>query len=133
VENLTMRSLSPTGAAMLMATLLTGCGAETAPSAVPGEQTAINAASPSATVAPTVGLSPTSLRFVMYVFRPLQPSGQALNITNTGGGTLAWTATSNRSWLKIGPETGTTPSTVTVSVDRAALPIGINGYRPSTL
>jgi hypothetical protein len=127
-----MRSLSPTGAAMLMATLLTGCGAETAPTAVPGEQAAINAASPGATAAPTIGLSPTSLRFFMYVFRPLQPSDQALKITSTGGGTLVWAATSNRSWLKIGPQTGTAPSTVTVSVDRAALPIGINGYRPSS-
>ena len=118
---------------MLMAALLAGCGAETAPTAAPGEPPAINTTPPSATAAPPIELSPTSLRFFMYVFRPLQPPSQALQITNTRGGTLAWTATSNRSWLKIGPETGTAPSTVTVSVDRAALPIGVNGYRPSSL
>jgi len=133
VENLTMRSLSPTGGAMLMATLLTGCGAETAPTAVSGEPAAVNTTSPSPRAAPTIGLSPTSLGFFMHVFRPLQPPSQALEITNTGGRTLAWTATSNRGWLQIGPNTGTTPSTVTVSLDRAALPIGINGYRPSSL
>ena len=118
---------------MLMATLLAGCGGDTAPTAVSGEPAAINTTPPSATAAPTIGLSPTGLSFFVYVFRPLQPPSQALEITDPGGGTLAWTATSNRSWLKIGPNTGTTPSTVTVSVDRAALPIGINGYRPSSL
>ncbi len=117
----------------MLATLLTGCGAETAPTAVSGEPAAGNTASPSQTAAPTIGVSPTSLSFFMYVFRPLPPPSQTLKITNLGGGTLTWTATSNRSWLKIGPKTGTAPSTVTVSVDRAALPIGINGYRPSSL
>ena len=131
---------------MLMATLLTGCGAESAPTAVSGEEAAIKTAalaipsSPTGSntaslllAAPTIGLSPTSLSFIYYVRRQVPPPSQTLKITNLGGGTLSWTATSSRSWLKISPKTGTAPSTVTVSVNPAALPIGFNGYRPPSL
>jgi hypothetical protein len=51
---------------MLMATLLTGCGAEAA--AVSGEQAAVNTGSLSPTAGPTIGLSPASLGFFMCVF-----------------------------------------------------------------
>jgi hypothetical protein len=99
-----------------------------------GTPSAPRAASPVVVAAPAIGLDPTSLGFFMYVFRSSSPPSQTLNITNLGGGTLAWTATSNRSWLKIGPKSGTAPSSVTVSVDRAALWfIGYNGYRPGSL
>ena len=80
-----------------------------------------------------IGLSPTSLGFYLRVFRSLPPPSQTLSIANLGDGTLTWTASSNSSWLKIGSKSGTAPSSVAVWVDRAALPIGINGYRPARL
>jgi hypothetical protein len=97
----------------------------------PDSPTSPNRASLSLTAAPTIGLSPTSLSFIVYVFRQPPPS-KTLKITNLGGRTLTWTATSSR-WLKIWPKTGTAPSTVTVSVNLAGSPIGINGYRPHSL
>ena len=88
---------------------------------------------PTGTETRAIGLSPTSLGFYLRVFRSLPPPSQTLSIANLGDGTLTWTASSNSSWLKIGPKSGTAPSSVTVWVDRAALPIGINGYRPAHL
>ena len=52
------------------------------------------------------------------------PSGQALNITNTGGGTLNWTATSSQPWLSISPASGTAPSSPVVSANIAGLAAG---------
>jgi PKD repeat protein len=92
----------------------------------------VSVTGPQASGQATIGLSPTRLSFIYYVLRRLQPPSQTLTIANLGGGALTWTATSSR-WLKISPKTGTAPSTVTVSVDPAALPIGINGYRPPSL
>jgi hypothetical protein len=85
------------------------------------------------TTTPAIGLSPMSWSFTYYVRKQQAPPSQTLHLTDQGGGTLTWTGTSSRSWLKISPKTGTAPSTVTVSVDPAATAIGINGYRPSSL
>jgi hypothetical protein len=85
------------------------------------------------TTSPAIGLSPMSFSFTYYVRKQQAPPSQKLYITNQGGGTLSWTGTSSRSWLKMSSKTGTAPSTVTVSVDPATTGIGINGYRPSSL
>jgi hypothetical protein len=132
-EDLTMRSMPLTGTAMT-AMLLTGCGAESAPTASSGEEAASNPASLSLTAAPVIGVSPTRLSFLVYAFRPsFQPPSQTLKITNLGGRTLTWTARDNAYWLKFGPTSGTAPSTLTVRADRASIPIGLNGYRPRYL
>jgi PKD repeat protein len=52
------------------------------------------------------------------------PSEGSVTISNTGGGTLKWTATTSAPWLKTSPASGTAPSTVRVWVDGAALPAG---------
>jgi trimeric autotransporter adhesin len=113
-------------ACLVLAVLLAGCGSGSVPSGP-------NTASLASTTAPAIGLSPTSLSFHYYYRSGLVvPASQKLNITNTGGGILNWTAISRR-WLQISPQTGTGPSTLTVSVDPAVIGIGINGYRPGIL
>src|SRR6185295_12815558 len=52
------------------------------------------------------------------------PATQMINITNTGGGTLNWTASDNAAWLTASPASGTAPSTLTASVDIAGLAAG---------
>ncbi|MCP4157303.1 MAG: BACON domain-containing protein, partial [bacterium] len=47
-----------------------------------------------------------------------------LVISNTGGDSLAWTATDNAAWLNLSPTSGTDFSTVTVSVDSTGLGAG---------
>jgi hypothetical protein len=81
-------------------------------------------ASPSlAAVAPAIGLSPTTFRLCYPgggSTRVCWPSG-SLSISNAGGGTLNWTATKSKTWLKISPRLGTAPSTMKVWVDPTGL------------
>ncbi|MGH7514900.1 MAG: hypothetical protein ACREOQ_18500 [Gemmatimonadales bacterium] len=129
-----MRSLPRAGAAMLLATLLAGCGADSTPTGATGEEAPSSRPLPSLTGAPVIGVSPTRLTFVMYAFRPsYEPPKQTLRITNLGGRTLTWTARDSGYWLKEGPASGTAPTTLTVRASRAAIPIGMNGYRPRSL
>ncbi len=49
---------------------------------------------------------------------------QTVQITNSGNGALAWTATASDPWLTVSPESGTAPSTLTVSVSTTGLSAG---------
>jgi hypothetical protein len=72
---------------------------------------------------PTIGVSPSSMTFSATA-GGANPAAQALNISNTGGGTLNWTASSNQTWLSISPTSGTAPSAPNVSVNIAGLVAG---------
>lgn len=76
-----------------------------------------------ATIAPT----PSSLQFTA-VAGGTSPSSQSIQIANSGGGSLTWTATasaaSNGTWLSVTPASGTAPSTLTVSVSTTSLSSG---------
>jgi hypothetical protein len=82
----------------------------------------------SSAAAPTIGLSQTTFIFCTPPGGGStrvcggQLSGE-LSITNTGSGTLNWTASSGRSWLSVSPRSGVAPSPhVVVSVIPAGLP-----------
>ncbi len=72
---------------------------------------------------PTIGVNPSSMGFTATAGGS-NPASQTLNITNTGGGTLNWTASSNQSWLSIAPTSGTAPSSPSVSVNISGLVAG---------
>lgn len=72
---------------------------------------------------PTIGVSPSSFSFTATA-GGANPANQSLSITNTGGGTLNWTASDNATWLSVSPTSGTAPSTVTVSANIAGLTPG---------
>jgi len=55
--------------------------------------------------------------------RPCGSSGY-LSITNSGGGTLNWTASKDASWLRISPKSETAPSTVEISAIDTGLSAG---------
>lgn len=76
-----------------------------------------------APASPTIGVNPTSFSFTATA-GGANPASQSLNITNTGGGTLNWSASSNQTWLSISPTSGTAPSTATVSVNISGLAAG---------
>ncbi len=63
--------------------------------------------------------SPASLGF-SYTIGSVAPSAQTLNITSTGP-VLGFTATSTGGWLSVSPVSGSTPGTLTVSVNPAGL------------
>ncbi|MBI3653932.1 MAG: S8 family serine peptidase [Acidobacteria bacterium] len=72
---------------------------------------------------PTIGVSPASFSFTATA-GGANPASQSLSITNTGGGTLSWTASSNQTWLSVSPTSGTAPSTATVSANITGLAAG---------
>ncbi|HJQ67450.1 MAG TPA: S8 family serine peptidase [Blastocatellia bacterium] len=72
---------------------------------------------------PTIGVSPSSFSFTATA-GGANPANQSLSITNTGGGSLNWTASDDATWLTISPTSGTAPSTVTLSVNIAGLTPG---------
>jgi Zn-dependent metalloprotease len=77
----------------------------------------------SCSTTPTIATNPTSMSF----FGPpggANPGSQTLAITNAGGGTLTWTASSNQTWLTLSATSGTAPSSVTVSVNTAGMAAG---------
>jgi hypothetical protein len=74
-------------------------------------------------VPPHIEISPTSMTFEGTVGYPSPPS-QALTISNGGGGTLDWTASTVSSWLSVNPSSGTAPSVTAVKANHTGLPEG---------
>ncbi len=72
--------------------------------------------------APAIGFSPASLSWNLWE-GSATGSMQQLNVTNTGGGTMTWTATPDQAWIRVGPQTNTT-SFVYVWVDAAGKAAG---------
>ncbi|MFN7923114.1 MAG: BACON domain-containing carbohydrate-binding protein, partial [Bryobacteraceae bacterium] len=70
--------------------------------------------------APTINFSPSSLTFT-GTQGSANPAAQVLNITNSGGGTLTWTATSNQPWL-----------TLTPSANSVSAAVSLTGLAPNT-
>ncbi len=71
----------------------------------------------------TIAASPSSLQFA-YTAGGTVPSAQSIQITNSGTGTLAWSATASASWLTLSATSGTAPSTLSVSISPASLSAG---------
>jgi uncharacterized protein (TIGR03437 family) len=76
---------------------------------------------------PSLAVSRRLLQFVTTAGGPA-PGDQAVEVTNTGAGSLGWNATvsttSGGAWLSISPTTGVAPATVTVHVNTAGLAQG---------
>jgi len=75
-----------------------------------------------APVPPAIGASPTNISFTAQA--GVNPAGQTLSISNTGGGTLSWSASDNAAWLTLSPASGTGNGPVTLTVNTAALTAG---------
>jgi Domain of unknown function (DUF4082)/Purple acid Phosphatase, N-terminal domain/Viral BACON domain len=72
---------------------------------------------------PVLAVSPTSLSFDAQVGgSSLTP--QSVSITNTGGGSLTFTGSSDQSWLMFSAGSGTAPSTVQISPSLTGLTAG---------
>ncbi|MBI3459771.1 BACON domain-containing protein [Candidatus Acetothermia bacterium] len=72
---------------------------------------------------PTLQVKPQSLTFNATV-NGSNPAGQTLEITNSGGGTLNWTAVADVPWISLSANSGAAPATVTVNVNIAGLAVG---------
>jgi hypothetical protein len=76
-----------------------------------------------APVPPAIGASPTSFSFTATQGGS-NPANQTLSISNTGGGTLTWTASDNAAWLTLSPASGTGNGAVTLTVATGTLTAG---------
>jgi hypothetical protein len=74
-------------------------------------------------VPPGIGASPMSLSFGATQ-GGANPSTQTVSISNTGGGTLSWSASDNAPWLTLSRGLGTGNGIVTVSVVAGSTAIG---------
>ncbi len=72
---------------------------------------------------PVIACSPASLTF-FATQGGVAPGPQTLSISNSGAGTLAWSATDDASWLDISPTTGTDAGSIAVAVDLTGLAQG---------
>ena len=73
---------------------------------------------------PHINLSPPAMTFEGTVGYP-SPVSQQLQISNTGGGTMDWSATTSSSWLSVSPASGTGFSFVAVNVNIFGLSEGV--------
>jgi hypothetical protein len=94
-------------------------GATNSPQIIPVSLT-VTAAS---TATPVIGLSVSSLAF-SGTAGGVNPAAQSFTISNTGAGTLTWTASDNAAWLTLSPATGTNTGTVSATVNLAGLTAG---------
>jgi len=69
---------------------------------------------------PTINLVPTSLAF-SATQGGSNPAAQIVNISNSGTGTLSWSASDTASWLSISPISGAAPGSLTVTANVAGL------------
>jgi hypothetical protein len=80
------------------------------------------------TAAPTIALSRTTLGLCYPDYATSTRhcgSGGSVTISNSGGGTLNWTSTKSRPWLRRSPFAGTAPSTMKVRVDGTGVAPGM--------
>jgi len=74
-------------------------------------------------MASPLAATPASLQFA-YTLGGAVPAAQSIQITNSGSGTVTWSAAASDSWLSLSPASGTLPSTLSVSVSPASLTAG---------
>jgi hypothetical protein len=72
---------------------------------------------------PALSVSPSSLSFTATAGGS-NPAAKTLSVSNTGGGTLSFTASDAATWAAVSPTSGTAPADVSVSVNIAGLSAG---------
>jgi hypothetical protein len=77
------------------------------------------------TTVPAIGLNPTSLAYAGTVGGTT--SAHSIAISNVGGGTLTWSASSNVTWLTLSPYSGTNAGTITATMNPAGMVLA-GGY-----
>ena len=72
---------------------------------------------------PALAVTPASLSFNATAGGS-SPAAKTLSVSNSGGGTLNWTAAESASWLSVSPTSGTGAGTITVTPSITGLAAG---------
>jgi hypothetical protein len=83
----------------------------------------VSVVTPDSVPIPILDVSRDSMTFG-YILGGNNPPTQSYRISNTGTGTLNWTATDDAEWLSCSPDSGMNGAEVTVSVDPTGLAAG---------
>lgn len=75
------------------------------------------------TAPPVIGLSLSSLTYTGTA-GGTNPTSQSFTISNTGGGTLTWSASDSAAWLTLSPASGTNTGTVAAGINLTGLAAG---------
>ena len=97
---------------------ITASGASNSPLSVAVSVTVTAAVAP-----PALSATPQSMTF-NFTVGGTPPAAQSIAITNTGSGTLSWTASSSVFWANLSAASGSAPATLSVSVNPANLAAG---------
>jgi Viral BACON domain len=73
---------------------------------------------------PGLGVSQTSVSFGANFGLPFDPAPVDVDVTNSGGGTLTFTATSDSPWLMVTPGNGTAPESIGITATLGTLAVG---------
>jgi outer membrane protein assembly factor BamB len=98
---------------------VTASGVQGSPAQIPVHLT-LNAPQP-----PVLSVTPASLSFTATTGAG-DPATQSLQVANTGGGSLSFTASDDQPWLSVTPSSGSAPATLTVAASTSGLSAG--GY-----
>jgi len=74
--------------------------------------------------APVLAVSQSSVSFSATQGSGTNPSPVSVNVSNTGGGNLSFSTSSDSSWLSVTPSSGTAPQTLQVSAALGSLAAG---------
>ena len=83
-------------------------------------QHTVNIMTAAAAPPPSILLSASQASF-SYTLGGALPGSQTINVTNNGGGTLAWSAASGAFWLTVSPNSGVGSGTLTLGINPAGL------------
>jgi hypothetical protein len=120
-----MRTLPGAAGSVMAALYLTACQADTGLTGPDGSQRQVTSA---------LAVAPARLTLRLYAFDPgRDPAPQLLAVANAAGGTLAWSARENATWLRLGRTAGRAPGRLQVQLDRGGMHLGLSGYRPQVL
>ena len=72
---------------------------------------------------PVLSVSPASLSF-SGTAGSANPASKTISVSNTGGGSLSFTASDDAPWLTVSPATGSAPADLTAAVNTAGLSAG---------
>ena len=98
---------------------VTATGAQGSPATVTVTLTVTNPPPPQ----PVLSVSPLSISFTATQ-GGANPAAASANVTNTGSGTLSFTAGSDAAWLGVSPASGNAPATLQLSANIAGLASG---------
>ena len=72
---------------------------------------------------PVLSVTPATLAFTATV-GGTDPAAKTVAVSNTGSGSMSWTASENATWLSVSPGSGTNAGTVTATPTIAGLAVG---------